>query len=233
VNLSYKDLLTEDFLKREYLDLLKSVHQIAKENNIRSSHSVSQALRKFGISRKSKKNSIDIFTKDFLEEYYVRQNMSLKAVAMLGGKINKGVVVKYLKKFDIPIRDITISEKLLSSRKRKRDEFFSGRYWKGVINGAKQRNIDFCITKEFAYNLFLKQSGRCAISGVEIFLLWDSYEDIGGRTASLDRINSLGHYTEDNVQWVHKDINNMKQSYSQKYFIDWCKIVAIFNKETS
>lgn len=231
MNSSYKDLLTEDFLRREYIDLMKSVQQIANENSIKSSYSVSQALRKFGLNRKSKKNSGDIFTKDFLEEYYVRQNLSLKAVAILGGKTNKGIVVKYLKKFNIPIRDITISEKLLSSRKRKRDEFFSGRYWKGVISGAKQRDIDFCITKEFAYNLFLRQSGRCAISGVEIFLLWDSYEEIGGRTASLDRINSLGHYTEDNVQWVHKDINNMKQSYDQKDFINWCKIVAIFNKE--
>jgi hypothetical protein len=32
MNSSYKELLTEDFLKREYIDLMKSVQQIANEN---------------------------------------------------------------------------------------------------------------------------------------------------------------------------------------------------------
>lgn len=45
-------------------------------------------------------------------------------------------------------------------------------------------------------------------------------------SASLDRIDSSKGYEQGNVQWVHKDINNMKQSFSQDKFIDWCKKVV-------
>jgi len=46
------------------------------------------------------------------------------------------------------------------------------------------------------------------------------------RTASLDRIDSSKGYVKGNLQWVHKDINMMKNHYNQKYFIEICKKVA-------
>lgn len=45
-------------------------------------------------------------------------------------------------------------------------------------------------------------------------------------TASLDRIDSSKPYIIDNIQWVHKDINFMKRTYSHDYFIKLCKLVA-------
>ena len=45
-------------------------------------------------------------------------------------------------------------------------------------------------------------------------------------TASLDRKNSSLDYTKDNIQWVHKDVNYMKMSLSEKYFIKLCKLIA-------
>ena len=45
-------------------------------------------------------------------------------------------------------------------------------------------------------------------------------------TASLDRIDSSKGYTTDNIQWVHKDINIMKNDYGNDYFIEICKKVA-------
>jgi hypothetical protein len=45
-------------------------------------------------------------------------------------------------------------------------------------------------------------------------------------TASLDRIDSSKGYCEDNVQWVHKDINRMKNTFDQDYFISLCKLIA-------
>ncbi len=52
----------------------------------------------------------------------------------------------------------------------------------------------------------------------------------GEYTASLDRIDSRGHYEVGNVQWIHKDLNIMKNSYDANYFIDMCKSVAKFNQ---
>ncbi len=221
-----RSILTREFLEREYVSLNKSVHQIAEENGIKSSNSVTQYLKKFKLYRSHKKNSADFFTKEFLEEYYVRQNLSLKDVAMKAGKRSKYVVKRWLLYHGIPIRGVTINEKAKRGNKLRKDAMFSSSYWKGVLGGAKQRNIIVSISKEFAYNLFLEQNGKCAISGVDIILLWDT----GHRTASLDRINSLGHYTEDNVQWVHRDINLMKMAMTDEELIKWCHIISSYQK---
>lgn len=43
---------------------------------------------------------------------------------------------------------------------------------------------------------------------------------------SLDRIDSKKGYVVGNVQWVHKDINRMKNTFPQDYFIQVCKQIA-------
>ena len=45
------------------------------------------------------------------------------------------------------------------------------------------------------------------------------------KTASLDRIDSNLSYIKDNVQWIHKDLNRMKNEFSQDRFIEVCKAV--------
>ena len=94
---------------------------------------------------------------------------------------------------------------------------------------ANIRNLEFNISIEFLWNLFLKQDKKCALSNVDIILEnslknhnvnWDII------TASVDRIDNTRGYTEDNVQWVHKDINKMKWAFNQDDFINWCKLVS-------
>jgi len=89
---------------------------------------------------------------------------------------------------------------------------------------AKYRNIEFDITIEYIWNLFLKQERKCALSG--ILLSFSEKDRQYDGTASLDRINSSRGYVVGNVQWVHKDINYMKQEYDEKYFYDMCRKVA-------
>jgi hypothetical protein len=84
------------------------------------------------------------------------------------------------------------------------------------------------LTIEFLWELFEKQQGKCALSGVELVL---EPSQMGARkrqnhTASLDRIESNGGYTKDNVQWVHKTLNAMKSDLPQADFIAWCCTVA-------
>lgn len=92
-----------------------------------------------------------------------------------------------------------------------------------IKNGAAARNIEFDITIEYIWELFVKQNKQCKITKQTISL--NSSNKVGD-TASLDRIDSAKGYTEDNVQWVHKDINMMKRTYDQDYFIRLCKLVA-------
>lgn len=94
--------------------------------------------------------------------------------------------------------------------------------------GAKDRNIGFDITIEYLNELFLKQSKKCALTGMDI-----SFKNRAKnkQTASLDRIDSSKDYVAGNVQWVHKDVNRMKNAFNQEYFVEICKMIA--NKNSS
>lgn len=99
-----------------------------------------------------------------------------------------------------------------------------GKYWWTIKKGAKTRGHQFDLTFEDIWLLFLKQNKRCALSGVEINFSHNTRRE--DMTASLDRIDSTKGYCLDNVQWVHKDVNLMKQKFSQEYFIEMCKQIA-------
>jgi hypothetical protein len=100
----------------------------------------------------------------------------------------------------------------------------TGDHWNQIVRnatGKKKRNpIGISLTIEEAWNLFLEQKGLCALTGQEICL-----GKRGKATASLDRIDPNKGYHLDNVQWVHKDINRMKNIFQQDYFIKVCKLV--------
>lgn len=102
----------------------------------------------------------------------------------------------------------------------------TGGFYHNIKCQAKRKKIDFNVSKEFLWNLFEKQNSKCALTGLDLLMPVKS-DDVknGNKTASLDRINSDIGYLEDNVQWVHKDINMMKQSLQQSKFIDYCKLV--------
>lgn len=84
---------------------------------------------------------------------------------------------------------------------------------------------------KYLWELFLKQDRRCALTGLELtFPKNSSNKSYKESTASLDRVDSKKGYTKDNVQFVHKDVNMMKRTYNQDYFINICKLIAEYNK---
>ena len=92
----------------------------------------------------------------------------------------------------------------------------------------KSQQVDFNVTIEYLWNLFLEQERKCALSGIE--LSFDSSSRNKDGNASLDRIDSSQGYVIGNVQWVHKDLNLMKLAYTQSYFVEMCKKVAKHNE---
>ena len=103
-------------------------------------------------------------------------------------------------------------------------EELSGRHWGRIKKQAEERGIVFNIEIEDAWNLFLKQNRKCALSGMPI--KFTIAHNKNNETASLDRIDSKKGYVEGNIQWVHKHINMMKSSYEQNYFISLCELVT-------
>ena len=88
--------------------------------------------------------------------------------------------------------------------------------------GGISRGYAWDLDIEFVWDIYQKQGGVCALSGLPI-----GWAEKGlTATASIDRIDSFEGYLKGNVQLVHKDINFMKQQYDQDKFIALCKSVA-------
>lgn len=80
------------------------------------------------------------------------------------------------------------------------------------------------VSPRFLWKLFQGQKGRCALSGLRI-----SFEE---KTASLDRKDSSLGYLKTNVQWVHKDVNLMKNHFSDERFREICYLVCQHTKSS-
>jgi len=89
-----------------------------------------------------------------------------------------------------------------------------------IKRDAHKRNIEYNITDEYLDEIFIGQNGKCALTNVKL------NTTLKNLTLSLDRVDSKKGYIEGNVQWVHKDINMMKRSYTQEYFINLCQLVV-------
>lgn len=122
-------------------------------------------------------------------------------------------------------------------KKRNKNTVFCGdicsKYFSDIKNNAKYRNLEFNISMEYIWNLFLTQNKKCALTGLDLTLEKFSKRDqkmIHKKiSASLDRINSSLGYIEGNVQWVHKELNLMKGSMSNEMFIFLCNKVAKYH----
>jgi transposase len=110
--------------------------------------------------------------------------------------------------------------------------------WKGIGDirvaffntikfSAQQRDIEFDVTIEYIWDLFIIQKNKCSLSGLNLEMGPSALDD---RTASLDRIDSSKGYIEGNVQWVHKMINTMKWDFNQDDFIKMCTAIYLNNQ---
>jgi hypothetical protein len=112
----------------------------------------------------------------------------------------------------------------------------SATFWLHIKHGAKRRSIEFAITIEYAWQLFVQQQAKCALSGETITMCRSSRGcNVNWKrtTASLDRKDSNCGYVEGNVQWVHKTINYIKRDLSDREFIQWCNKVHANHEPSS
>jgi hypothetical protein len=100
----------------------------------------------------------------------------------------------------------------------------------------EKKGLKNSLTKEEAWEIYEKQNRKCALSGLPIGFR-TSYALVRHKkqsryykrwcnTASPDRIDSSKGYTKDNLQWVHKDVNMLKNIYPQEYFIFLCHLIS-------
>jgi hypothetical protein len=95
---------------------------------------------------------------------------------------------------------------------------------------AKQRAIQYNqpapdIDREYLYQLYKDQGGKCALSGVPL-----KVEKGSVACLSLDKIHPNLGYIKGNVQWLAWAVNRAKGDMDEAVFIDMCKQILEYQK---
>jgi hypothetical protein len=103
-------------------------------------------------------------------------------------------------------------------------------YYDRLTYKAQHRKIEVEISSQDIWDQWVLQNGKCALTGWPLTLKSKARDYRA--TASLDRIDSDGPYTRDNIQWVHKDVNRLKNNFNETRFFELCRAVADHKDET-
>lgn len=87
---------------------------------------------------------------------------------------------------------------------------------------ALEKGREFGFDIKYLWTIYIKQDRKCALSGLPL----DFDTDTDNGMVSIDRINNDKGYIKRNIQLLHKDVNYMKWTFTQKYFIDLCNLVT-------
>ena len=89
-------------------------------------------------------------------------------------------------------------------------------------SSSKVRNISFNIDYEYLMELYRKQEGKCAISGI----LMENATYYNPKAVSIDKIIPKEGYTKGNIQLVCWIVNQMKNDLSNAELLSWCSIIT-------
>jgi hypothetical protein len=93
---------------------------------------------------------------------------------------------------------------------------------------AETRDIEWNVSIEYLWELFIKQNKKCAISNIPLHFNTNKINT--GWISSLDRIDNRKGYAEDNVRWIFTPLNIMKNNYNDDLFFELCAVVNYHNK---
>lgn len=215
----YEFILTKEFLELEYIENRKTIRDIASQVGCTSS-CVAIYLSRYGINIRSRK--YDILGKRFGK---------LVVIAQSPNHNYRSRASRWICKCDCGTEKEISGQKLITHTIRSCGcsakvaynflgyEQLSGKYWGQIKRGAKERNLEFNLDIEKMWKLFQQQDGKCALSGLDIKLSRNGKQ----QTASLDRVDSNKGYYEGNVQWVHVDINKMKNNFPEEKLFFLCE----------
>lgn len=97
---------------------------------------------------------------------------------------------------------------------------FPSKIWLRIVYRCDKKGLDLAITPDILWDIYNDQNGLCAVSGVPIFFGEKSLDET---TASPDRIDQSKGYVKGNVRWVHKTVNSMRNTISDKELFYWCQ----------
>jgi hypothetical protein len=94
-----------------------------------------------------------------------------------------------------------------------------------IKSGRTNRsNIRFYLKRGDLFDIWNKQGGLCAITGVQM-----THKNGVGfvlTNVSVDRIDNSGPYSKENVRLVCRIVNHMRFQMSDVEFLKWCNLVS-------
>ena len=99
--------------------------------------------------------------------------------------------------------------------------------WHGLKDRCNKKGWNIVITVEDLINLWNKQNGICALSGIQM-----TNKIFSGRTftnVSIDRIDSKKQYTLDNIRLVCMAVNQMKSDLTKEQLLFFCSNIIKYN----
>ena len=102
---------------------------------------------------------------------------------------------------------------------------YLGRLCAQAKRQARRRNLEFNVVPGHLEDLWRKQAGRCALSGI---IMTHHRDGLGTKdfNASIDRINGAIGYTNNNVQLACLRANLMRSTLSGTEFNWWVRTIS-------
>ena len=224
------EIISPAFLQKEYIDNEKSISQISKESGF-NFRTIANRIKKYKIKiNRGNKKYKDYTGQKFgmltvIKTIKNSQNIRLWVCQCKCGNI-KNVIPGHL------IANIKSCGCKHTFGMYNHIPYWYFKGFKIKSSHYKDARKEFDLTIEHLDELWCKQNGKCAISGVDI-CLGKTQSQRGITTGSIDRIDSSKGHIQGNVQWVHKDVNLIKNRFNEQYFIEICKKIVLnkYSKE--
>lgn len=234
------DEVKNDYLRLSSLKEIQRKFKIGKTSLIKFlfSEGVYNSKRYFGaLDKKIKFNIGDKYNRwTIIGDYEIYDNRYVVPVQCECGTISKARLSHVISGVNTGCKHCANRVNYPSSRKMRSDiSNYKGLFssWlTSIKNNSRrgivtERDLEVSITLEDLYNQLIKQNFKCALTGEDLVLLDMSK---GKSNASVDRRDNDKGYTIDNIQWVLKDVNLMKNKFNQDYFIKICNKISEFKQ---
>lgn len=218
--------ITKDFLEDMIYNHGLKQRDIAKKFGC-SEACISKKMKKFGINKTPEKRWVGKtygnLTAINISSYDKYGHAILECICECGSTVN--VVCHSLTSKNTKSCGCKSRKRGKHHQNYKGYEEIQKSHWYQYVKGAKDRNLDFNITIQYAWSIYIKQNRLCALTGEPIFFP-KTRKQKSLSTASLDRIDSSKGYIEGNIQWVHKDVNKIKWNLPENKLFEICKKIV-------
>lgn len=205
---------------REMVDEKYTKKEIAAFFGFESERKVDSVIRSRGIRSRTSNKWTDKNIEDV--KGMLQNGMQIKEIAKLTNRTEVSIVwlinerLKLRKEY--PHVNKAINE--YRNSKMTAEQYIKIKY-QCAKRSARESNMEFDLTADYLISLYYKQNKKCFYSLIDMEHKYHSPFSI-----SIDRIDSDGGYTKENIVLCCWNINMMKRDNKKDVFIDLCTKIA-------